>query len=82
MTESNTQSCIKTRCTVDKLVVLRWVLRMFPELAHDARLDAMQDNFNGSCTFTVEHTIQPVKEVGPILLADPNGDVADGEVEA
>lgn len=82
MTDDVSQSCIKTKCIIDKKEVLKWVLSRFPELNCDARLDAMQDNFNGSCTFTVEHTIQPPKPVGPILLSVTIEDVADAEFEA
>ena len=76
MTEQ-TQSCIKTRCTVDKAHVIRWLLTMFPEIAHDAVFDTVQDNYSGALVFTVEHTKQEAKPVGPILLSDPNGEVQD-----
>jgi len=75
MTEQ-TQSCIKTKCTIDKKEVLKWILTRFPELNIDATLDHTADNYNGALVFTIEHTKQPPVKVGPILLADPNGEEA------
>ena len=79
--QDQTQSCIKTKCAIDKKEVLKWLLARFPELAHDAVLDAVQDNFTGSITFTIEHTRQPPVQVGPILLSDPNKEIADAEFQ-
>ncbi len=83
MTDASSQSRIKTELKIPCPTVLRLILDLFPEIADDAQI-VQAWAAGGSVEFTVEHTVQPLKQAGPILLAqpdplDPNGEVEDGE---
>lgn len=78
LNDDGSRSCIKTECVIPNGVILPWLLSRFPELAEDAKLVGIADTFRGGHKFTVEHTVQATKPVGPILLAeiDNGGDDA------
>ena len=69
----SSQSRISTRCEIPKGRVLQWVVELFPEIAEDARLAHIGDNYNGSVYFEVDHTVQAPRPAGPILLAPLDG---------
>lgn len=75
--EESIKHCIKTEVVIPAGVILPWILARFPELARDARLMDVSSNFRGGFKFIVEHTVQPVKNVGPILLSPVGNDEED-----
>lgn len=70
MSETVSQSCIKTRVKVPAPTILRVLQGIFPELAGDARIVEPYCHEN-SLNFVVEHTEQPPVMVGPIMLSPP-----------
>ena len=76
--DDGSKSCIKTECVIPNGVILPWILSRFPELAEDAKLVSVTDTFRGGHKFTIEHTVQAPKLIGPIMLSPPADEVTDG----